>query len=88
MKIIEKHHIDRHNESGVIILFPQDTNILLVNDFKYIAFSSTESVGYKFLKNEPLIYGNSFSFEGKQETFYVSNTSRNEIRLQYSCIHY
>jgi hypothetical protein len=87
MKIIQKHHTNRRNETGVVIIYPQETNQLLVKDFKYIAFSSTEPIGYRFSKTEQLNFNSSFSIENNQETFFISNTSPNEIRVQYSCIH-
>jgi len=87
MKIIEKHYNSNVNETGTIVLYPHESNILLTKKIKYIAFNATEEIGYKFSKNESLKTDKSFSTRDEKKEFYLSNTSKNEITVKYSCSH-
>ena len=88
MKIIRKNHINNRNESGVVLLAPYETNQLLTTKIKNIAFSSTNSVGYKFSKAGAITVTNSLNSDDIHPELYISNTSAGEVRVQYSCIHY
>jgi len=88
MKIIQKHHINNRNESGAVMLSPYETNQLLTTKIKNIAFSSTNPIGYKFSKIDSVIVTDSFTSDVESPEIYISNVGPDEVRVQYSCIHY
>ena len=88
MKVIEKHYNNNNiNETGKVVLYPHDSNILLTKKIKYIAFNATKEIGYKFSKNEPLKMNKTFSIRDDKEEFYLSNNTKEEITVKYSCSH-
>jgi len=87
MKVLEKHYNNNINESGLVVLQPQETNVLLTENFKFIAFNSNNNIGFKFSKNEPIKSDNHFSGRIEGKSFYISNNSKNEVTVKYSCLH-
>jgi len=87
MKIIEKHYANNINETGLVILYPQETNILLTENFKFVAFNATYNIGFKFSKTDPLKIGKQCSERIEGKSFYISNNSKKEITIKYSVLH-
>jgi len=87
MKVLEKHYNNNINESGLVVLQPQETNVLLTKNFKYLAFNANNAIGFKFSKNEPLKSSKHFSIRDEKKEFYISNNTKEKITIKYSCLH-